>query len=137
MRKKERDREYYSLSLRVERNTPLADWLDAQDSKSASLKALINLAINTYGNQDVIQAAMQGSKIGMLVAREIDDPAPDRPRLDSAEDAGSKMTVMDEQVSDEEAVAAERINVKEGRLTTERKKKPKARAAKKNWRDMM
>lgn len=32
-RTKEKDREYYSLSLRVEKGTPLAEWLKAQDSK--------------------------------------------------------------------------------------------------------
>lgn len=66
---KEKDREYYSLSLRVEKGTPLAEWLKAQDSKSASIKALINVAIDKYGtDQDIIRTSMCNSMVGRTLA---------------------------------------------------------------------
>ncbi len=68
-RTKEKDRDYYSLSLRVEMGTPLAEWLKAQDNKSASIKALINVAIDTYGtDQDIIRLSMCNSMVGRTLA---------------------------------------------------------------------
>lgn len=68
-RTKEKDRDYYSLSLRVEMDTPLAEWLKAQDNKSASIKALINVAIDTYGtDQDIIRLSMCNSMVGRTLA---------------------------------------------------------------------
>lgn len=68
-RTKEKDRDYYSLSLRVEMGTPLAEWLKAQDNKSASIKALINVAIDKYGtDQDIIRTSMCNSMVGRTLA---------------------------------------------------------------------
>lgn len=71
MIKMKKDNGYYGMSLRIEQNSPISEWLNAQENKSASIKALIAMAIETYGvDEDIITCAMMDSKIGKMVRKQ-------------------------------------------------------------------
>ena len=82
-----KDNGYYGMSLRIEQNSPISEWLNSQENKSASIKALIAMAIETYGvDADVITCAMLDSKIGKMVRKQqrAAERAVERPRAKQA-----------------------------------------------------
>lgn len=161
-----KDNGYYGMSLRIENNSPIAEWMAAQDNKSASIKALIALAIEIYGvDQDVITCAMMDSKIGKMVlhqqqlASEALHKTREKAKYEAskAESASPVQTTEEIETEAEDkpatvAVAASAVRNKPRRKRKARSKaktsnkKPEAKIegekvdidqSAKNWRDMM
>lgn len=159
-----KDNGYYGMSLRIEQNSPISEWLNSQENKSASIKALIAMAIETYGvDADVITCAMLDSKIGKMVRKQqrAAERAVERTRAKQAaeevekqaaaeakeEPAVEEEPATEEKASEEKATVATEKPVKPKRKRKTRSKakaKPKADSENeendktaKNWREMM
>lgn len=160
-----KDNGYYGMSLRIENNSPISEWLNSQENKSASIKALIAMAIETYGvDADVITCAMLDSKIGKMVRKQqrAAERAVERTRAKQAAEEVEKQVaaeakeepaVKEEPATEEKASeAAEQVVEKSDKPKRKRRARSKAKAkakpkadseneendkTAKNWREMM
>lgn len=152
-----KDNGYYGMSLRIEQNSPISEWLNSQENKSASIKALIAMAIETYGvDADVITCAMLDSKIGKMVRKQqrAAERAVERTRAKQAAEEVEKQVPAEgeEEPATEEKASevAEQVAEKPAKPKRRRKARSKAKAkpktdgekeendkTAKNWREMM
>lgn len=120
-----KDNGYYGMSLRIEQNSPISEWLNSQENKSASIKALIAMAIETYGvDADVITCAMLDSKIGKMVRKQqrAAERAVERTRAKQAAEEVEKQAAAE---AEEEPATEEKASEEKATVATEKPAKPK------------